>query len=116
MSNGPYALAVGDVDGDGDLDLLTANNNNSTVSVCRAMPPNLAPTALALNPSSVAENAGANATVGTFTTTDPNAGNTFTYTLVTGTGSTDNGSFNITNVSGVAYLAPNGQRELRNQE
>jgi VCBS repeat-containing protein len=33
--------------------------------------------------------------VGTLTTTDPDNGNTFTYTLVTGTGSTDNASFTI---------------------
>ena len=43
----------------------------------------------------MAENAGANATVGTLSTTDPDAANTFTYTLVTGPGSTGNGSFNI---------------------
>ena len=36
-----------------------------------------------------------NAAVGTLSTTDPDAGNTFTYTLVAGTGSTDNASFNI---------------------
>ena len=33
--------------------------------------------------------------MGTFSTTDPDAGNTFTYTLVSGTGDTDNGSFTI---------------------
>ncbi len=56
---------------------------------------NNAPTALTLSSTSIAENAGANATVGTFTTTDPDSGNTFTYSLVTGSGSTDNASFNI---------------------
>jgi autotransporter-associated beta strand protein len=56
---------------------------------------NSAPTAIALSNSSLAENAGANAVVGTLSTTDPDAGDTFTYTLVTGTGSTDNGLFNI---------------------
>ncbi len=56
---------------------------------------NETPTDIALSPSSIAENAGANATVGTLSTTDPDAGNTFTYTLVAGTGSTGNGSFNI---------------------
>ena len=33
--------------------------------------------------------------MGTLTTTDPNAGNTFTYSLVSGTGSDNNGSFTI---------------------
>jgi hypothetical protein len=56
---------------------------------------NAAPTALALSPLTIAENAGANAPIGTFTTTDPDSGDTFTYELVTGTGSTDNGLFNI---------------------
>jgi hypothetical protein len=48
------------------------------------------PTAAALSNSSIVENAGANAVVGTLSTTDPDAGDTFTYTLVSGTGSTDN--------------------------
>ncbi len=56
---------------------------------------NSAPTGLSLSSTSIAENNAANAAVGTFTTTDPDSGNTFTYSLVTGTGSTDNGSFNI---------------------
>jgi hypothetical protein len=33
--------------------------------------------------------------VGTLGTTDPDAGNIFTYSLVTGTGSTDNVSFTV---------------------
>ena len=58
-------------------------------------PPNNAPTDISLSSASVAENAGANAPVGTFSTTDPDAGNTFTYTLVAGSGDTDNAAFNI---------------------
>jgi hypothetical protein len=54
-----------------------------------------APTDIALSNSSVAENAAVNTTAGTLSTTDPDAGDTFTYTLVSGNGSTDNASFNI---------------------
>ncbi|MFO0943821.1 MAG: cadherin repeat domain-containing protein [Pirellulales bacterium] len=43
----------------------------------------------------LAENAGANATIGEFTSSDPDAGSTFTYSLVAGTGDTDNDAFNI---------------------
>jgi LPXTG-site transpeptidase (sortase) family protein len=60
---------------------------------------NRAPTDISLSPSSVAENQPANTTVGALTTTDPDAGDTFTYTLVSGTGSTDNASFNISGSS-----------------
>jgi hypothetical protein len=56
---------------------------------------NESPTDIVLSSNSVAENQPAGTTVGSFTTTDPDAGNTFTYSLVGGTGSTDNGSFTI---------------------
>ncbi|SKB11541.1 Secreted protein containing Cellulosome anchoring protein (fragment) [Planktothrix sp. PCC 11201] len=62
---------------------VTVNNLNET------------PTALALSNSTINENVAANSTVGTFTSTDPDTGNTFTYSLVTGTGSTDNTAFAI---------------------
>jgi uncharacterized delta-60 repeat protein len=63
-----------------------------TISVANI---NEAPTDIALSSSSIAENAGANVVVGTLTTTDVDAGDTFTYTLVAGTGDTDNGAFHI---------------------
>ncbi|GEM_PF-969887 len=56
---------------------------------------NLAPTDVALSASSVAENQPSGTAVGTLSTTDPDAGDTFTYSLVSGTGSTDNTSFTI---------------------
>jgi mRNA-degrading endonuclease HigB of HigAB toxin-antitoxin module len=56
---------------------------------------NEAPTDIALSKTTIVGNAGANAVVGTLSATDPDAGNTFTYSLVAGTGSTDNAAFNI---------------------
>lgn len=53
---------------------------------------NSAPTAVALNPNSIAENNAAGATVGTLTTTDPDAGDTFTYSFA---GGADDASFTI---------------------
>ncbi|MGL3001882.1 beta strand repeat-containing protein, partial [Flavobacterium sp. RSSB_23] len=56
---------------------------------------NEAPTDIALTTSAINENVAANSTVGSFSSTDVDSGNTFTYTLVAGAGSTDNASFNI---------------------
>ncbi len=57
--------------------------------------PHQAPNKISLSNTSIPENQPINTVVGTLSTTDPDAGNTFTYTLVAGTGSADNGSFNI---------------------
>jgi predicted outer membrane repeat protein len=54
---------------------------------------NLAPTDITLSSTSVAENQPADTVVGAFSTTDPNTGDSFTYTLVGGLG--DNASFTI---------------------
>ncbi len=59
---------------------------------------NETPTNITLSPASIAENAGANAVVGTLSATD-DAGDTATFTLVAGTGSTNNASFNISGTS-----------------
>ncbi|MDQ1713087.1 MAG: large repetitive protein [Frankiaceae bacterium] len=56
---------------------------------------NEAPTDIGLTATSINENMPINSTVGTASTTDPDAANTFTYTLVTGAGSADNTSFNF---------------------
>jgi cyclophilin family peptidyl-prolyl cis-trans isomerase len=63
-----------------------------TIGVTNA---NEAPTNIALSNTTVAENLAIGGTVGTFTTTDPDTGNTFTYSFVTGTGSADNAKFTI---------------------
>ncbi|QTD50115.1 Ig-like domain-containing protein [Sulfidibacter corallicola] len=54
------------------------------------------PTALALDNDSVLENQPVATLVGTLSTTDPDSGDSFTYSLVAGAGDDDNGSFQIT--------------------
>ena len=56
---------------------------------------NNAPTAMQLSNNSINEGETINTTVGTLTSTDVDAGETFSYSLVSGSGSTDNANFNI---------------------
>jgi hypothetical protein len=54
-----------------------------------------APTDIALSSTEVADGSATNTTVGTLSATDANAGDTHSFSLVSGEGSTDNGSFAI---------------------
>ena len=54
-----------------------------------------APTDIALSPASVNENQPVATSVGSFSTTDADGGDVFSYSLVAGAGSTDNGSFQL---------------------
>ncbi|OYD92880.1 hypothetical protein CDG76_19380 [Nostoc sp. 'Peltigera membranacea cyanobiont' 210A] len=56
---------------------------------------NSTPTDMSLSASSVNENVPANTAIGNFSTVDLDSDNTHTYTLVSGTGSTDNSVFTI---------------------
>ncbi|MFG0255246.1 MAG: cadherin repeat domain-containing protein, partial [Rhodopirellula sp. JB053] len=56
---------------------------------------NVAPTAIALDDNTIEEDAVIGAVIGGLTTTDGNASDTFTYSLVNGEGDTDNASFAI---------------------
>ena len=56
---------------------------------------NEAPTDIVLSANTINENVAANSTVGTLSSTDQDAANTFAFTLVSGVGSTDNSFFNI---------------------
>ncbi len=56
---------------------------------------NEAPLDIDLSDNFIEENQPENTVVGTFSTSDPDAGDTFTYSFVPGTGDTDNASFNI---------------------
>ena len=72
-----------------------------TISVTNV---NETPTDISLDHASVAENQAAGTAVGQLTTLDPDAGNTFTYTLVSGTGSDDNASFTVAGDGTMKYL------------
>jgi hypothetical protein len=56
---------------------------------------NIAPTGLVLGNATVVEGLPAGTLVGTFTSTDPDVGDSFAYTLVSGDGSADNAAFAI---------------------
>jgi len=69
------------------------------------------PTDIALSANTLSENAGANFVIGSFSTTDVDQSDTHTYSLVSGTGSSDNGFFNI---SGANLRATNSlDREFK---
>jgi len=70
----------------------SANSSSASATTLSA---NQTPTDITLSPSSIAENQPSGTAVGSFSTADPDVGNTFTYSLVGGTGSTDNASFTI---------------------
>ena len=76
MSGGVYTLSGGFWGGETD------NGNQK-------------PTNILLSNTVIAENLPINTVVGTFSTTDPDADDTFTYTLVSGSGDSGNGAFNI---------------------
>ena len=73
---------------------------------------NQAPTNITLSNNSIAENRSANSFVGKLTTSDPDAGQAFTYTLVPGLGADDNGSFTISADS--LYTAASFDFETKN--
>ena len=69
--------------------------DNTTILVLAEV--NSAPLAINLTSSSVDENIADLSKVATLSTTDSNSGDTFTYSLVSGTGDTDNSAFTIDN-------------------
>lgn len=69
---------------------------NYDVQVSYSAITNVAPTNVTVSALSIAENQASGSVVGTVGAADPDYGNTFTFTLVTGTGSGDNGSFTLT--------------------
>lgn len=72
-----------------------ATSSTATITI-QPVGSNLPPTDISLSNNTLVENQPAGTVVGTFSSTDPDAGNTFTYSLVTGDGSDDNASFTLT--------------------
>lgn len=71
----------------------------NAIKIDDAVAVNNAPTDIQLSNVSVNQSVGVNAVVGTLSTTDADGDPSFTYTLVAGTGDTDNASFNISESS-----------------
>ena len=87
-------------DGNGAATFSDASPNGNTLTGYNsaqilAGAPNEAPTNIVLSSESVAENQPVGTLVGSFTTEDPDSGDTHTYSLVSGTGDDDNTSFTI---------------------
>ena len=74
---------------------ITGSNTGGSATATVTLNFNTAPSDIILSANTVAENASTGTSVGTLTATDTDPGDTFTYTLVSGTGDTDNGSFTV---------------------
>jgi immune inhibitor A len=85
-----YEHCVADVD-PGAVDIFASRINGTVMDTF-----SLAwPTNLSISGGSVEENQPSGTVVGTLSTTDPNSGDTFTYSFAGGSGGADNGSFAI---------------------
>jgi gliding motility-associated-like protein len=74
---------------------VTAINTGGSTTATVTLVYNTAPTNISLSTSSINENNAVNEVVGTLSSSDADTGDTHTYTLVSGEGSTDNESFTI---------------------
>lgn len=72
-----------------------AAGNTSVVSSTNTFTVNAFPVAISLSNTAILENNTVGSMIATLSTVDPNAANTFTYSLVTGAGSVDNASFSL---------------------
>jgi hypothetical protein len=84
--------SVGDLDGDGIVNLAVGASplGSGSVHILRLSPP-----PLTLSANTIAENSASGTVIGTFTSTDPDAGNTFTYSLLNPGVNVDNQAFSI---------------------
>ena len=91
-AGGANSVFAADMDGDGDIDIISGS---SKITWYETESPNAAPSDITLSSSSVDENVTIGTTVGSLSTTDSDSGDSHTYSLVAGSGDTDNGSFSI---------------------
>ena len=70
-------------------------STTQTSNTVNLTPPNSAPSDITLSSSSVNENVATGTTIGALSTTDSDSGDIHNYSLVPGTGDTDNASFSI---------------------
>ncbi|MGY8783680.1 MAG: thrombospondin type 3 repeat-containing protein, partial [Fidelibacterota bacterium] len=70
-------------------------STTQTSNTVNLTPPNSTPTDISLSSTSIAENKSIGTTVGALSTTDSDTLDTHTYSLVSGSGDTDNASFSI---------------------
>jgi hypothetical protein len=105
--------AIG-IDNDGDFVIAWASpqDGNANGVYAQRFDLNLTPTALTLSNTSFNENSLPLSVIGLFSTEDPDNNNTFTYELVSGTGSADNAAFDI--VSNELWLNTEANFETKN--
>ena len=72
---------------------------------------NETPTDIALSANTVNENVSANTVIGSLSSTDPDTGNTFSYSLVNGSGATDNSAFRISGNQLLLNNSPNFENQ-----
>lgn len=112
LSGGPFDISSDFLVTTADLDFESQNSYSVTIRSTNAVgqfldksftitvtDANEQPTDIALSSASIEEGNAINDVIGTFSATDPDAGDSFTYTLVSGTGDADNGDFNISGTS-----------------
>ncbi len=95
LPSGTHSVSVTATGYDPGSATVNIQAGNDTIEHFVMQAANQAPTDINLSSTSVAENLAVETTVGTFSTTDPDTEDSHSYSLVSGDGDSDNGSFTI---------------------